>query len=137
MKKKAGLFLLFALIFPTTISALKTSVVIQNWVTANGARVYFVETKDIPIIDIQVNFDAGSARDGTKPGLAALCINLLNQGTPNANADLIAEKFEDNGALLGKGLDRDRSIISLRSLTDPKFLSPVIALFSDLMARPS
>lgn len=137
MTKKAGLFLLFALIFPTTSFALKASIAIQNWTTTNGARVYFVETKAIPIIDIQVNFDAGSARDGAKPGLATLCINLLNQGIPNANADLIAEKFEDNGALLGRGLDRDRSIISLRSLTDPKFLSPVITLFSDLIAKPS
>ncbi|HEV2524003.1 MAG TPA: pitrilysin family protein, partial [Gammaproteobacteria bacterium] len=113
------------------------SVPIQNWSTANGARVYFVATEGIPIIDVQVNFDAGSARDNEKPGLAALCIHLLDQGIPNANADLIAEKFEDSGAKFSVDVDRDRSTISLRSLTDPKLFNPVIALYVDLIANPT
>jgi len=95
-----------------------------------------VPTEGIPIIDIQVNFDAGSARDNENPGLAALCVHLLDQGTSNANADLIAEKFEDAGAIFNVNVDRDRTTISLRSLTDPKLLNPVIALYAELIASP-
>ncbi|HXH54275.1 MAG TPA: pitrilysin family protein [Gammaproteobacteria bacterium] len=122
---------------PTPSPIPQHSVVIQDWSTANGARVYFVATEGIPIIDVQVNFDAGSARDNEKPGLAALCIHLLDQGISEASADLIAEKFEDSGAKFSVEIDRDRSIISLRSLTDPKLLSPVIALYTDLISNPT
>ncbi|HRA42721.1 MAG TPA: pitrilysin family protein [Gammaproteobacteria bacterium] len=113
------------------------TVAIENWSTTNGTRVYFVATEGIPIIDVQVNFDAGSARDAEKPGLAALCLHLLDQGIPNASADLIAEKFEDSGAKFSVDVDRDRATISLRSLTDPKLLNPVIALYVDLISNPT
>ena len=36
---------------------------IQHWQTSTGADVYFVENHDLPIIDLSVNFAAGSARD--------------------------------------------------------------------------
>lgn len=124
----------------TTAKIVKSApqqVAIQHWSTVNDAEVYFVATAGIPIIDIQVNFDAGSARDNGKPGLAAFCTSLLEEGIPNANADLIAEKFEDAGAKFSVNVDRDRAIISLRSLTDPKLLNPVLALYSDLIASPT
>ena len=37
--------------------------VIQHWQTAGGARVYFVESRALPIVDVQVDFSAGSAYD--------------------------------------------------------------------------
>lgn len=113
------------------------AVSIQHWSTLNDAQVYFIATAGIPIVDVQVNFDAGSARDNEKPGLAALCIHLLEQGIPNANADLIAEKFEDAGAKFNVNIDRDRATVFLRSLTDPKLLNPVVALYADLIASPT
>ncbi|MDZ4098474.1 MAG: insulinase family protein, partial [Methylophilaceae bacterium] len=36
---------------------------IEQWQTSTGAEVYFVENRDLPIIDISINFAAGSARD--------------------------------------------------------------------------
>jgi predicted Zn-dependent peptidase len=54
---------------------------IQNWQTSNGARVYFVEAHELPMVDIQLNFDAGSARDPEqKKGLATLTNSLLDEG---------------------------------------------------------
>ena len=35
---------------------------IQHWQTSNGARVYFVENRDIPMIDLSIDFAAGNAR---------------------------------------------------------------------------
>ena len=36
---------------------------VQSWTTAQGARVYFIETHALPIVDVQVLFLAGSAFD--------------------------------------------------------------------------
>ena len=46
---------------------------LQQWKTSNGAKVMFVGTSAIPMIDISVEFDAGSRLDPAgKSGLAAL-----------------------------------------------------------------
>jgi zinc protease len=36
---------------------------IQHWTLANGAKIYLVATNALPIVDVQVDFDAGSRRD--------------------------------------------------------------------------
>ncbi|OAD19209.1 peptidase M16 domain-containing protein, partial [Candidatus Thiomargarita nelsonii] len=71
---------------------------IQHWQTDNGARVYFVPAPDLPMVDIEIVFDAGSARDGDKPGLAMLSNGLLTEGAGGYSADQIAEHFENLGA---------------------------------------
>lgn len=53
---------------------------IQSWNTSNGARVLFVAAPDLPMVDVRVVFDAGSARDGDTPGLADMTNSLLNDG---------------------------------------------------------
>ena len=110
---------------------------IQQWKSSNGAKIFFVPVEGLAIVDIQVDFNAGSARDGSKPGLAALCLSLLNEGTTDLNADQIATIFEDNGAIYSPGVVRDRIGLSLRSLSDPTVLDPVIELFSNVIAKPS
>jgi len=58
--------------------------VIQTWQSEKGANVYFVEAKELPIVDIQIIFDAGSARDGNRAGLAGLTNSLLDEGAGGA-----------------------------------------------------
>ena len=36
---------------------------IQHWTQPSGARVYLVESPAIPMLDVQLDFDAGSRRD--------------------------------------------------------------------------
>ena len=64
------LILLFA---STTATAIPQ---IQNWQTDKGTSVFFVETHELPIVDIRVMFDAGSGRDGDNPGLAMLTSSI-------------------------------------------------------------
>jgi hypothetical protein len=45
---------------------------IQNWRTANGVPVYFIPARELPMVDAQILFNAGSVRDGERPGLAKL-----------------------------------------------------------------
>ena len=54
---------------------------IQHWQTKNGARVYFVEARNLPMLDVSVDFPAGSAYDTRqKSGVAALTQSLLKLG---------------------------------------------------------
>jgi len=109
---------------------------IEHWETDNGANVYFVAAPDLPMVDIEVIFDAGSARDGNKQGLASLTNDLLNQGTSQWSVDEIAETFDNLGAQYGNSVDRDMATVSLRSLSDPVLLEKALNTFAVLLAKP-
>ncbi|MEO6696938.1 MAG: pitrilysin family protein, partial [Gammaproteobacteria bacterium] len=114
---------------------------IEQWQTQNGARVYFVAAPELPMVDVRVVFDAGSARDGDNPGLAALTNGLLDEGAKTAedelNADQIAERFADLGAQFGGGVDRDMASVSLRSLTQPELLQPALQTIAAILTQPT
>jgi zinc protease len=80
---------------------------IQTWETASGAKVLFVEAPDLPMLDLRVVFDAGSARDAGRPGLAAMTANMLTQGAGDWDADAVAERVEAGGASLQASALRD------------------------------
>ncbi len=111
---------------------------IQHWTLANGARVYFVETHEIPILQVRAVFDAGSSRDpADKAGLARLTSAMLAEGTDTLNANDIADQFEALGAEYGAGVDRDMATVDLRSLSDTSLLDPALGLLAKLLATPT
>jgi zinc protease len=109
---------------------------IQHWQTANGARVYFVRAPELPIVDLRVTFDAGSARDGDKPGLALLTNGLLAEGAGGLNADQLAEIFDNRGAEFGNGSLRDMAWVELRSLSEDTLLQPALQGLATLLGQP-
>ncbi|HET8700944.1 MAG TPA: pitrilysin family protein [Nitrococcus sp.] len=110
---------------------------IQHWTTANGARVYFVATSALPIVDLSLIFDAGSARDGDKPGLAALTSSLLTDGTKELDAGEIARRFEHYGARVVTDNGRDTASLALRSLSAPENLQPTLANLVKVLGGPT
>lgn len=109
---------------------------IQHWQTTNGARVYFTPTPEIPIVDIRIVFDAGSARDGDKFGLASLTNGLLREGAGGLDADMIAQRLDNIGAQLGNGSLRDMAWLELRTLSEEKTLREAIELMSMVLSEP-
>ena len=109
---------------------------IQNWQSDTGAKVFFVEAREIPIVDIQIIFDAGSARNGQHAGLAALTNSLLDEGAAGLTADQISQGFDDVGAIYGGSAGYDSASVSLRSLTDPAILRPAMENFARVLVRP-
>ena len=99
-------FIIYFLSFVTFSQSTLATPDIQKWQSEMGANVFFVEAKEIPIVDIQIIFDAGSARDGEQAGLAALTNGLLDEGADGLTADLISQGFDDVGASYG-GKARD------------------------------
>ena len=90
---------------------------IENWTTASGLRVYFVNVPELPMLDLRLSFAAGSAYDGDKLGISGMTTGMLNKGAAGLNADQIAENFESVGANFSANAGRDAVSISLRTLT--------------------
>ncbi len=110
---------------------------IQHWHTSNGMRVFFVPAPELPMVDLQLVFDAGSARDNELPGLARLTVGLLDEGSGDWDANTVASRFDDVGAQYSSGVERDLSWLSLRSLSDPEFLAPALETFVSVASKPS
>jgi len=110
---------------------------IENWQTPQGSRVYYVRTEGLPMVDIQVAFDAGSARDDYQFGLASLTSSLLDTGAGPWNADDIAQRFESVGASFGTGISRDMAWVSLRTLTDKPLFDKALDTAQAILAKPS
>jgi zinc protease len=117
-------------------AALGARLDIQHWETANGARVYFVPAPELPMVDVQIVFDAGSARDDGKPGLARFTNLLLDQGAAGMDADVIAERLEDLGAQMSAEAQRDMAVLELRSLSDARYLDPAIETLAAIVRAP-
>jgi len=109
---------------------------IQHWETSKGARVYFVPSRDIPMVDIRIVFDAGSARDEKIPGTAVMANGLLAEGAAGESAQVLAEKFEAVGAQFGNGSLKDMAWLSLRSLRDDKYLRPALKNLQNILIKP-
>jgi len=110
-----GLFGLLGLLFPN--HNLKATPVIQHWQTSSGSRVYFVPTEALPILDVQIDFPAGTAYDPPgKAGVAGLVSSLLDAGTSKLSEEQIAERWVDLGARYSAHTDNDRAKVSLRTL---------------------
>lgn len=119
----------------TAMPQTRRSFAIQHWTTRNGARVYFVEARELPMLDLRLVFDAGGARDGELGGLASLVSRMLNSGTATRDATAIARGFEAVGAEFSAGSYRDMAVAELRVLSDPQFREPAVDVLADIVAH--
>ncbi len=103
---------------------------VQEFTTSSGTRVLFVAAPELPIVDVKLLFDAGSARDSElksgQYGLASLTSQLLAEGTSTQTTDQISANFERLGAQFDVAAYRDMFAVNLRSLSDSALLKPAI-----------
>lgn len=121
------------------ISALSAhaAVNIQHWQTSSGAEVYFVENHDLPIVDLSVNFAAGSARDtAEKSGLAGITRYMMTLGAAGMSDEVIANKLADIGAVLGGEFDGDRAALKLRTLSSEREQKQALDVFGKILQKP-
>ncbi len=98
---------LFGLLFLFLSQGAWSAAKIEHWESSQGTRIYYVQTTGLPMVDIRVVFDAGSARDGKQYGISSLTSGLLDTGAGKWNADTIAQRFESVGAQFNTGISRD------------------------------
>lgn len=117
---------------------------IQHWQQPSGAKVWLVESPTIPMVDIEVSFDAGSRReDPAKAGLATALSMMSAKGIqaegklPPMDENALGEAWADLGASLGASASKDSFSYDLRSLTVPDLLNRSVELASRQLAAPS
>ena len=109
---------------------------IQHWESNNGVRIYFVENHDLPIVDINVDFRAGSVKDTKqKSGVASLTNHVMVLGAGGINEEDLANQFIDLGAQLNSSFDQDKSGFSLRTLSEKKI--EAIDLLTLVLHKPN
>ncbi|GAA6141706.1 pitrilysin family protein [Hydrogenophaga sp. 5NK40-0174] len=125
-------------------STAQAAIPIEHWTHGSGAKVYFVNSPTIPMLDVQVDFDGGTRRDpADKAGLADVTAGMLSSGVKawKGRAALdengLSEAWVDLGAQFEASASVERFTFSLRTLTDPDLLSRSVSLAAHEMAAPS
>ena len=118
--------------------AAQAALPIQHWTTSSGARVYFVESRSIPMLDVNVDFDAGGRRvPADKAGLGGLTHALVKAGSAARSEEEISRRIADVGAQLGGSVDRDRAGLSLRTLSSERERAQAIATLAEILQMPA
>lgn len=117
---------------------------IQHWTQASGTQVYLIESPSLPIVDVQIDIDAGDRRDpADKAGLASVTAEmsskglLARDGQPALDENQLAEAWADLGAGFGAGAGDDRMSFTLRSLTYPDLLAKALELGARQLGEPA
>jgi zinc protease len=117
---------------------------IQHWTQPSGAQVWLVDSPTIPMVDVQVAFDAGGRRDPAPQAGLATAVALMaskgilaSGGAPAQDENALGEAWADLGASFGAAADDDSFSYALRSLTDPALLERATRLAARQIADPS
>lgn len=110
---------------------------IEHWISDNDTKVYFIRRTELPMLEISVNFYAGSVYDGEKYGISHLTNSMLSQGTQSFTANELASNFKKVGANFSVNSDRDMATLYLRTLTEKKYLQPALHNFSNALHSPA
>ncbi|HKC02977.1 MAG TPA: pitrilysin family protein [Sphingomicrobium sp.] len=103
---------------------------------ANGIPVEYVQRGAIPTTQLTLAFDAGEASDAPDSrGLAALTMNLMDEGTTSMSSQELAEAEERLGADISTGNSSDRSLATLSALSAN--LAPSLDILTDVVRNPA
>jgi zinc protease len=133
--------LLAIIIFSFSATVAHASAKINHWVHSSGALVYLVEARTIPMIDLQIDWHAGSVNDPKAHlGLAAMTAGMIDKGSM-FNGRLISEadvsdRLADLGAGLSFSASAERASMRLRTLSDEKKKLAAIDLASSVIKSP-
>jgi len=107
-----------------------------------GAKAYLVQTKALPMVDIEVSIDAGDRYDPAgKSGLADMAAGLMNYGVKGDKGALteaqIADEIADLGANIGLSVGGERAILRIRSLSRKDLRDRAVKLAAAMLSAPS
>ena len=103
---------------------------------SNGLQVILAERHEIPVVDFDLQLDAGYAADqSAAPGTASLTTALLDGGTAKHTALEISEESASLGAQLRAYSNLDTTTVSLSALKAN--LDPSLDLYADMIQHPA
>jgi zinc protease len=106
-----------------------------------GAKVLLVQTKALPMVDIEISIDAGDRYDpSNKSGLADMAAGLMNYGVRGDKGILteaqIADEIADLGASIGVSAGGERTIMRIRSLSRKDLRDRAVQLAATMLSSP-
>lgn len=115
---------------------------IEKLDTYKGASAYLVQTKALPMVDIEVSIDAGDRYDPSgKSGLADMVAGLMNYGVRSEKGALteaqIADEIADLGANIGLSVGGERAILRIRSLSRKDLRDRAVNLAAAMLSAPT
>ena len=107
-----------------------------------GAQAYLVQTKALPMVDIEVSIDAGDRYDPAgKSGVADMVAGLMNYGARGDKGPLteaqIADEIADLGANIGLSVGGERAILRIRSLSRKDLRDRAVQLAAAMLSAPT
>ena len=109
-----------------------------------GLDVYWVNVQSLPMVDIQIDFDAGARRDPpSKVGVASGVAMMLNKGVlaqgknPALDENAIGQAWADWGAVFLASTGDDRMSIYIRSLSQDAVLRPAMKMAFRQITTPA
>ena len=107
-----------------------------------GAQAYLVQTKALPMVDIEISIDAGDRYDpAVKSGLATVAGRLMHYGARSAkgllNEAQIADEIADLGANIGVSVSGERAIMRIRTLSRQDLRDRAVQLASAMLTAPT
>ena len=106
-----------------------------------GAKVFLVQTKALPMVDIEISIDAGDRYDpSNKSGLADMAAGLMNYGARGDKGvwteAQIADEIADLGASIGVSAGGERTIMRIRSLSRKDLRDRAVQLAATMLSSP-
>lgn len=112
----------------------------QRFHTDDGVAVVFTPLHQLPIVDVSINFYAGSAADEIIRddgfGIANMTATMLTQGAGVLDEEAFIAEKEMLGIELGSGITKDSLSLSMRSLSDPATLQNGTQLLTQVLSAP-
>lgn len=108
---------------------------IQRLTLANGAPVVLMEKHQVPVVQINLIVNAGSAHDPVgQGGLASLTAAMMEEGAGSRNALEFADAVDFLGANISVNAGMHTTTVAL--YTPLSKLDSALALFADVVLRP-
>ena len=107
-----------------------------------GAKAYLVQTKALPMVDIEVSIDAGDRYDpACKSGLADMTAAMMNYGARGNQGVLteaqIADEIADLGANISLSVGDERAVLRIRSLSRQDLRERAVGLAATMLSAPT
>jgi zinc protease len=102
---------------------------------SNGLRVFGIENRELPLVNISVVIDGGIYQDKLElPGVASLVASVLPQGTKNKTPEELEEEIELLGSNINMGAGREEMYMDAGALS--RNFGKTVALMTEILLEP-
>ena len=102
---------------------------------ANGLRVYGIQNKELPLVEINLTINGGVYQDKvTLPGVAGMVTSVLPQGTKNKTPEELEEEIELLGSSINMYAGREEITFSASTLS--RNFEKTVTLMKEILIEP-